>query len=78
MATDDMATEDMKDIEEQPAAGPATPGDAQGVPVPHEDALPGSSEEYPAVQGVYTFPQTAAEQETDELPAAGDHRDLSK
>jgi hypothetical protein len=75
-----VPTDEPNDAEEQQSAEPstATPGDAQGVPVPHEHALPGSSEEYPAVQGVYTFPQTAAEQETDDLPAAGDHRDLSK
>lgn len=73
-----MPTDETKDTKEQQPAGPATPGDAQGVPVPHEQALQGSSEEYPAVEGVYTFPQTAAEQEPDDLPAAGDHRDLSK
>jgi hypothetical protein len=72
-----MSTDHTKD-EERSESGPVTPGNAQGVPVPHEDAMEGTSETYPAVEGVYTFPQTVAEQATDELPAAGDHRDLSK
>ena len=54
------------------------PGDAQGVPVPNEDAVPGSSETFTAAEGTLTFPDTADEQGDDELPAAGDHHDLSK
>jgi hypothetical protein len=54
------------------------PGDAQGVAVPHTDAAPGTSEEFPVKEGVHTFPATAQEQGEDQVPAAGDHRDLSK
>jgi hypothetical protein len=57
-----MPTDEAKDEDQPKPAGPVTPGDAQGVPVPHEDAVEGTSEQSPAVDGVYTFPQTAEEQ----------------
>jgi hypothetical protein len=72
-----MATDQAKDTEQPTSESPRTPGNAQGVPVPHEDALEGSSEEYTAVEGVRTFPQSSGEQQGDDVPAAGDHRDLS-
>jgi hypothetical protein len=55
-----------------------SPGNAQGVPVPNEHAAPGTSEQFKAVDGGNTVPGTAAEQDRDELPAAGDHLDYSK
>jgi hypothetical protein len=73
-----MPTDEVKDEDQAQSADSATPGNAHGVPVPHEDAAESTSEEYPAVDGVYTFPETAQEQETDDLPAAGDHKDMSK
>jgi hypothetical protein len=53
-------------------------GDAKGVPVPHEDPVEGTSEEFTAVDGIRTAPDSVAEQPPDPLPAAGDHRDLTK
>jgi hypothetical protein len=50
----------------------ATPGDAQGVPVPHDEALEGSSEEYDKVEGVNPAAATAE----DDPPLAGDHKSL--
>jgi hypothetical protein len=56
-----------------------SPGDAAGVPVPSEDALPGSSETFPKADGIYTVPDSVEDQESDaDLPTAGDYKDLSK
>jgi hypothetical protein len=41
----------------------ATSGDAKGVPVPHDHALEGSSEEFPAVSGVRPHPDDPAPEE---------------
>jgi hypothetical protein len=73
-----MHEPDPTDATQRPKKGATTPGDAQNVPVPNEHAAEGTSEEFAAVQGVHTFPETAAEQDRDDLPAAGDHRDLDK
>jgi hypothetical protein len=37
------------------------PGDAKGVPVPHDEPSPASSEQFKAVDGVYTYPETSEE-----------------
>jgi hypothetical protein len=50
----------------------ATPGNAQDVPVPHDQALEGSSEEFRKVQGVNPASATAE----DDPPLAGDHKSL--
>jgi hypothetical protein len=53
-----------------------TAGDAQGVPVPHEQAAEGTSETFSAIEGVSAeLPSTANDE--DDLPAAGDFKDLS-
>jgi hypothetical protein len=49
-----------------------TPGNAQGVPVPHEHALEGSSEEFRKVEDVNPASATAE----DDPPVAGDHKSL--
>jgi hypothetical protein len=67
------------DSDKLPASpGESTPGDAHGVPVPNEDAVSGTSEEFKAVEGIRTPPDTANEQDDDSLPAAGDHHDLAQ
>jgi hypothetical protein len=68
----DQATPDKR----PKSADAASPGNAQGVPVPLEDAMEDTSEERPAVEGVHAAPQSAQEQHTDELPAAGDYKEL--
>jgi hypothetical protein len=56
---------------ETPDPHPA-PGDSQGVAVPHDQALEGSSEQFRAVQGIYR-PEP---DQDDELPRSGDHKEL--
>ncbi|HTW21468.1 MAG TPA: hypothetical protein VME70_14815 [Mycobacteriales bacterium] len=58
---------------ERPALG--TPGNAQGVIVPHEHALEGSSEDFAKVDGVYVFPESVEEQD-DPHPRSGDYKEL--
>jgi hypothetical protein len=41
---------------------PSTPGNAQGVPVPHEEAVEGSSQQTEAVDGVFTYPRTSQQE----------------
>ena len=53
-----------------------TPGDAQGVPVAHEQAVEGSSEEFTFAEGMHVPPTSASEEETDHSPAAGDFKSL--
>jgi hypothetical protein len=50
MDTSDPAGPDPADGATEPDAG-----DAQGVPVPHEQAVEGSSETFEAVEGVYVI-----------------------
>jgi hypothetical protein len=73
-----MSTDEPTDDEHPKSARSVTPGNAQGVPVPHQDAAEGTSEEYLAVEGVRTVPQSEENQHNDEPPAAGDYKDLSK
>jgi hypothetical protein len=56
--------------------GPTTPGNAQGVPVPHEQAMEGTSETISAVEDASAVLPSATDQDDDQ-PAAGDFRDLS-
>jgi hypothetical protein len=64
--------------DQQPSEKSTTAGNAQGVPVPHEQAAEGTSEEFAAVDGVYVVPTSDPDQSGDEQPAAGDFKDLAK
>jgi hypothetical protein len=54
----------------------SSPGNAQTVPVPHDQALEGSSEKFGAVEGESTTPRPAGEATESDLPTAGDFKSL--
>jgi hypothetical protein len=52
--TDDQPTPDGHTV---PGDELESPGDAQQVPVPHEHAMPGTSEQTPKAEGILTYPE---------------------
>lgn len=51
-----------------------SPGDAQGVPVPHDQAMEGTSEQFQAEDSVVS--RAAGKSTKDDLPTAGDFKSL--
>jgi hypothetical protein len=73
-----MSSQHKGNDEAPPETRAVSPGDTKGVPVPNEDPVEGTSEEFTAVDGIRTAPDSIDEQAPDPQPAAGDDRDLTK
>jgi hypothetical protein len=56
---EDLAHDESEASALSPEKGVETPGDAAGVVVPSEDAMPGTSQEFKKVDGVIAYPESA-------------------